>query len=393
VAGADPLLDVAERALEWARRRDHAGWSKHDALDSPLLAALSLGRKWPRIALIQAVMRCPFNVRPLLGVRPRRDPKGIALFARAWLDHHAITGRSDSALEAERLLDWLVENPSSAGFPGMSWGYPYPWQDPGFHAPAGFPNRIVTYFVIRALVHGWQALGRRRWLEAAEEGCRFVLEAPRILEDTPELKCVSYVPLPSMTMAVMDVSPLCGSACAMVGVAAGRPRLVDEGRRLVAWAVDKQTPAGAWYYTHPPGDSHLKHDNYHTGEIIEALREYGQATGDTRFEAARRAGLEHYRRDLFTSDWRPKWMSHQRYPHDVHGYAVGILVFAGAGDFAAAGRIAQAALEDLWNDRQARFHHQRRRLFIVRTTLMRWCQAWMCHALLRLAALRSGRAT
>ena len=143
------ILRICEKALEWAKAREYTGWEKHDALNSPVLRALSLGRKWPRIFLTQGVMRSPVNIRPLLGVRKHRNPKGAALFARAYLNLYRLTGNERHRDEAKLILQWLLDNPAK-GFTGLSWGYPYPWQDLGFYAPPGFPNIIVTYFVGRA---------------------------------------------------------------------------------------------------------------------------------------------------------------------------------------------------------------------------------------------------
>ena len=65
--------------LESARARDYSGYSKFDALNSPILQTLSFGNRWFRLLYIQAVKSCPVNLRPLFGVRKSRNPKGIAL--------------------------------------------------------------------------------------------------------------------------------------------------------------------------------------------------------------------------------------------------------------------------------------------------------------------------
>jgi hypothetical protein len=376
---------VCLRALEWAERQDYRGYSKHDALSSPLLRTLSLGLKWGRIGWIQLVMRSPLNLRPLLGVPKRRNAKGIALFARAWLNLYELTGRDEYREKAENLLNWLLDHPSS-GFQGLSWGYPYDWQDLGFYAPAGFPNRIVTYFVGRALVHGYDVTGRVEYLEAALAAVDFLLGAPKVLYEDERMKCLSYVPVPSIEMAVMDVSALVGALCTMAGSRADRPDLIEEGVRLARWVADKQTDAGAWYYTHPPGDSHITHDNYHTGEILDALRDVSDESGDDEFLPVYRKGLDFYREHLFMVDARPKWMFDRTYPHDAHGYAQGIIPFTRSGEIDLARRIAGAAIDDLW--RSPRFAYQKRRLYTKNFTLMRWSQAWLVHALaLHVAAI------
>lgn len=385
--GLEPerVLDICRRGLSWARDRDYTGWEKHDALNSPLLAAVSLGLKWPRIFAIQGVMRFPVNVRPLLGVRKHKNPKGAALFARAWLNLYSLTGEENCLEEAKNLFDWLLDNPAKGSWPGISWGYPYPWQDPGFYAPAGFPNRIVTYFVGRALIHGYEITGEEKYLEGARKAVKFILEAPRILDESDSMLCLSYVPVESISMAVMDVSALCGALCAMVGRYTENENLVREARRLAGWVVDKQTDYGAWYYTHPSGDSHITHDNYHTGEIVDALLEYEKYSGDNGFHNSYLRGLDYYRQNLFTDGGRPKWMNDRKYPYDIHGYSQGIITFTLAHESRTAGEIAEAAIEDMYSEAEGRFYYQKHHLYTMTYTPMRWAQGWMCFALTLLA--------
>ncbi|MFV2080699.1 MAG: hypothetical protein ACC669_02420, partial [bacterium] len=321
----DQILDVALRALEWAKERDYTGWEKHDGLNSPVLKALLGWGKWPRIFAIQGVMRFPINLRPLLGVKKHKNPKGVALFARAWLNLYKVTGEGDYLEEARTLLDWLLENPAGNSWPGLSWGYPYPWQDTGFFAPPNFPNRIVTYFAGRALIHGYEETEDEKYLNGAKRVTDFILSAPKILDENEEMLCLSYVPSQETKMAIMDVPALCGALCAMVGKHTGNDSLLLEARRLVNWVVDKQTDYGAWYYTYPSGDSHITHDNYHTGEVVDSILEYQRYSGDTRFEEAYRSGLEYYRTNLFTDNARPKWMNDREFPYDIHGYSQGII--------------------------------------------------------------------
>lgn len=387
---AEHFLSICRSALEWAREREYTGYNKHDGLNSPLLRALSLNNKWLRIAVIQAVMRCPINIRPLLGVHKVRNPKGIALFARAWLNLYRVTGEDRCRREAVQLLDWLLENPSrdSPHQPGLSWGYDYPWQDVGFFAAPHSPNRIVTYFVGRALVEGFETLADERYLHGAEQAVEFILHAQKILYQDDAMLCLSYVPSPSISMVVMDVSALCGALCAMVGRHTQNDTLISQAGQLIRYVVDKQTSDGAWFYTYPPEDSHITHDNYHSGEIVDALLEYEMYTGDPSFHTAYQLGLEFYRQHLFTSHARPKWMHDQEYPYDIHGYSQGVISFTAAGDLDFATRIAHSAIEDMWHASAHRFFYQKRRYWTARFTLMRWCQAWMSYALSALSVAK-----
>jgi hypothetical protein len=97
----DHIFNVCRRALAWAKERDYTGYNKHDGLNSPLLWALSLDNRWLRMLFIQGVMRSPVNVRPFFGVRKVRNPKGMALFARAYLNLYRVTNEEFFRHEAE----------------------------------------------------------------------------------------------------------------------------------------------------------------------------------------------------------------------------------------------------------------------------------------------------
>lgn len=75
------LLDV----LSSAEKKEFKGYSKFDALNSRLLHKLSFENKWLRLVFTQLVKESPFHIRPLLKVEKSRNPKGIALFSRAYL--------------------------------------------------------------------------------------------------------------------------------------------------------------------------------------------------------------------------------------------------------------------------------------------------------------------
>jgi len=377
--------DVLQRVLDTARHDDFEGYSKHDALNAPWMEALAGGSRLRRLAAIQLVMRSPIHVRPLLGVRKARNPKGLSLFARAHLARHRLTGSADDVHVASDLLDWLIDNPSQ-GFDGLSWGYPYPWQDAGFFAPRGLPNRVVTSFVGQALLDGYDTLGDDRYLKAASDAVRFLLEAPKTLFEDDAHRCVSYVPDESIDWIVMDVSALVGALAARLGALQGDEKLFEESGRLVRYVVSKQTDEGAWFYAEPPSASRITHDNYHTGFILDAILLHAQATGSAEFDQAYERGIEFYQRRLFEPDGAPRFMSDRRYPFDIHGCAQGIITFSlrqrHRGEGAEmAGRVVDWTLSNMWDPKSGWFYYQKRRAFRTRIRELRWCQGWMSMAL------------
>jgi len=435
------VLGLIADVLRWSRERDYRGHSKHDALNSPLLSALTFGNRFLQLAATQAVMRFPFNIRSLLGVPLLRNPKGIGLFAEACLDSAeyvasegaAAAGltRDDLVGEAGELLAWLMTNPSPQALPaadlakefggagklsgpsaagngrlkGLGWGYHYPWRDVGFFQPAHFPNRVVTSWIGSAFLRAFETTGEEKFLRAAREIATFLLDNPRRLVDTPEQLCLNYVPLEEVDWAVMDVSALVSAFCArLASLEGGDPGLAGDAKRLMAFVVDRQTEYGAWYYTWPAGDSHIRHDNYHTGIILDCLADYMTFAGDDGWRDRYGEGLEYYRNRLFLESGAPRWMNDRTFPHDIHGAAAGILTFSRAalyfhevlGDssgarrhLAFACRILEWTVRNLYSGKGC-FYYQKTRWMTKRFCLMRWCNAWMTRAMAAFLA-RSAR--
>jgi len=377
--------DVLERVFGTARADQYEGYSKHDALNARWLERLAGESRIRRLAAIQLVMRSPVDVRLLVRVRKARNPKGLSLFARALLARHRMTGSEQDAAEARELLDWLVAHPSP-GFAGPCWGYPYPWQDVGFFAPRSFPNRVVTSFVGQALLDGYQTVREPRYLDAAAQAVRFLLDAPKTLFEDDRHRCLSYVPDESISWIVMDVSALVGALAGRLGALTGDRDLVGEGGRLVRYVVSKQTAEGAWFYAEPPSASHITHDNYHTGFILDAIQGYRQAAGSDEFDEAYRRGIDFYRRRLFEPDGAARFMSDRRYPIDIHGCAQGVITFSlqqrehGEGGEVAA-RVLDWTLRHMWDPDTGWFYYQKRRAFRTAIRELRWCQGWMSWAL------------
>jgi hypothetical protein len=384
-----PSADRIDRVLDdlyaWSRSRDYTGYNKHDGLNSPILRVLLGWGRWPRMVAIQGVMRFPVNLRPMLMVPPTANPKGLALFAQGLLDRYQATGRKEHLFQARELLTRLSTLTSPGEWSGLCWGYPYPWQDPGFYAPTGTPNAVVTSFVCNAFLHAWEATGDTSHLDTVELAIPFFLRDLAVLKDTREELCLGYMPMP-MTMRVMDVSILIGSVLARHAAASGNQDRMDTARRLIRYVVRRQTAEGAWFYTDPPGDSRIRHDNYHTGFILDALEQSMEVTREREWKQALERGLAFYATRLFNGDGSPRWMSDRDHPHDIHGAAQGILTFSRhrAAYPGLAERIAGWALDKMYCP-EGRFLYQETRYSRKQFTLMRWCNAWMARGL---AALR-----
>jgi rhamnogalacturonyl hydrolase YesR len=370
-----------DETLAYGKQQGYAGYSKFDAMNSPLLNALSLGISPLQWAATQAVYRFPLNIRPLLGVKKGINPKAMGLFALGYLlGARAVPAKADAYIaEARTILAWLMAN-RAEGYSGMSCGYNYIWPNLRFTAPANFPNLVVTGNVILAFLTAYEQLGDAVYLETARSSVDFILKDLNTLVDTREERAISYVP--DSKWIVLNNQGLAAVVMAWVAKHTGETFLVDLARRHLQFLVNQQTEYGAWYYAYPPNSSPVTHDNYHTGNVLDWLLLYKQHTGDTRFEQAYMRGLEFYRDHLFLPDGAPKHRHNVNQPHDVHSSAQGGITFSRAALHYDQVYLPMAQKVLAWGLANLRandggFYYMKGRLGVNRTRLMHWNEGLM----------------
>lgn len=372
---------ILDKTFLWSKKQGMKGYNKHDALNSPVLSALLGWHKWSRIIVIQTIMRFPLNLRPLFLVPKVYNPKGLSLFVIANLDMYQKSDDKQYLEEAKDLLQLLLNIRSTGQWSGDCWGYAYPWQDPGFYAHAHIPNAVVSCFVAESFLHAYKITGDANYLKSVGRTIQFLLKDLPVLKDEENELCLGYMPIP-MSMRVMDVSILVASVTTQYATITNNKDLMKTGKRLLSYVLNQQTDYGAWFYTDPSGDSLIRHDNYHTGFILDAFWKCMSATGDWNMKNKYIEGLDFYARELFNSDGSPRWMSDKDFPHDIHGAAQGIITFSRHSDLypGLAEKIANWAIVNMYSA-QGRFFYQKTRWFKKRFTLLRWCNAWMVRAL------------
>ncbi|MCA8939344.1 MAG: hypothetical protein KDB07_06040, partial [Planctomycetes bacterium] len=264
--------------------------------------------------------------------------------------------------------------------------YNFHWQSTGFEAPRFMPNVIVTSFVAEAMWRGFLATGEERFKEATLGAIRFICEDLPKLVDEEDCICVGYVPT-ERPFVVVNVNAVSAGLMIKVWKATGDEALRKRAEAQLNFVERARTKYDAWFYTHPAGDSPIRHDNYHTGGILDGILDFVEATGDEAWRGTYQRGLAFYKSALFEADGAPRWMNDARYPHDVHGAAQGMITFARAKDFEMAEKIYRWARANL-RRKDGSWSYQIGKSWLTtrRYTLMRWCNAWMCHAMATLLA-------
>ena len=162
------LYESLSLLVDWLKRHDYKGYDTFDGLNARLLRPLTFETRLLRTVLQQGVRRCPFNLRPLVGVRPSHSTKGMGFIARGFSRLHKATGDPEWLRLAEAKLDWLLEN-RAVGYRGACWGNHFDYQSRAFYLPKGIPTVVWTSLIGHAFLDGYRVHERSvisRWLSA-----------------------------------------------------------------------------------------------------------------------------------------------------------------------------------------------------------------------------------
>ncbi|PSQ16136.1 antibiotic ABC transporter permease [Halobacteriales archaeon QS_8_69_26] len=379
-------LELLRSVLSWSRDRDYVGWDYADGASSRLLSALPFDSGWLTLAVQETVKRAPVNLRPLFLVEQRANFMGTALFAMANLTTHRLTGEDRFLADALTLGNRLLTLQSDR-VPEFAGCHRHDLQGLDGRTPAGTPGIVGTSYGVRALLRLAECADRP-FDDVAHTAADFPFEHLDYSE-CPDGARIRYKPTETGDYYTLNANAL--GARTLLDLHADRPssRLREGATKILDYVVSRQTDVGGWYYRDPPGASHLSMDSHHNGFIIESLVRYEEVVGDGRYDDAIADALAFYR-DLFEPDGVPRFDESEPYPRDIHASSQGVIVFARCRDLATARRILDWAREHLYAG-DGRFYFRKHRYHTKRTTLMRWCQAWMAFAVAEYLAARDLR--
>ncbi|HWY53291.1 MAG TPA: hypothetical protein VNZ03_02445 [Terriglobales bacterium] len=381
----DNVHSATLKLLAYCQANDWAGYEPYDVLNSKVYAALPfLNSKLPRLVLTQALKRSPINIRGLMLIPKTQNPKALGLFLSAFVKLSRI-GVATEQNYVELMVDRLIALRSQS-VPYWCWGYNFPWQTRTELVPRWAPNLVCTSFAASALLDAYEQQPDPRYLSMAVSAAEYILNE-LYWTNGNGVHGFGY-PLPHLRSQVHNANFLGASLFCRVHRHTGEKKFLAPALSVARYSAAQQHADGGWDYGE--GRKQRWIDNFHTGFNLSALRTIANYAETTEFDSCVHRGLEFYRAHFFREDGAVRYFHNQTYPIDTHCVAQSIITLIDLKDLdpsnmPLARSVFQWGMDHMWDDRGF-FYYRILRTCKIRTSYMRWTQAWMFLALSMLLA-------
>jgi hypothetical protein len=379
-----------QRLDAWLVAHNYQGYDPFDGLSS-YLRPLTFHKRFPQQVLQQVVRRNPFNLRPLLGIKPHTSSKGMGFLAGGYLQLAQMTGDKKYYDRTQWAFDWLMTN-KSPGYTGYCWGNAFDYISRGSDIPKDAPTVVWSGLIGHEFIDAWRALKDRRYLDVARDVARFIMTDLAHFP-VPHGTCISYVT--NAQLYVHNANLLGARMLSEVYKETGEQQLLDLATAAVRASAMSQLPNGAWYY----GEDPMYHwiDNWHTAYDLDAILGYQLNSGNTEFQPVLEKGLQFFVDNFFTPDGGPKYYWDRAYKFDIQSssQAIDTLTlfsreFHRPELLALAEKVAGWTIANM-QDPSGYFYLWKNAYFTNRTPTMHWGAATMFHALAHLLRERTAR--
>jgi hypothetical protein len=375
------LVSGLSAVQKWVEARGYKGYDPGDGLTS-FLRPLTFGSVFAERVLQQAIWKSPWNIRPLVGVKPLDSTKGRGFMAWGYLLLFKATGDQTFRDQAFACLDWLRAHKTHTS-PFFCWGNHFDFSSRSGRIPAHQPTIVWTGLIGQAFLEAYEQTGEARFLEVAGSICDWILQLPR--ENTSQGYCISYVPF---TQFSIHNSNLLGAAMlARTWWHLNKPEYLAAARESALYTCSRMREDGSWWYGEHPKYHWV--DNFHTAYNLDSLKRYIDATGDDSFVPCLKRGYRYFVDTFFEESGRPRYYHNNTFPVDIQcaSQAIDTLAFF-ADEFPEgiplAEKVAKWTMDNM-QDRSGYFYYRQYPMLTSKTPYFHWGQATMFKALAHLA--------
>lgn len=362
----------------WVEAREYKAYDPGDGSMS-FLRQFAFGNLFLERLLTAAVLRTPFNIRPLIGIKPHVSTKGMGYMAWGYLWRYGQTGDESYRQRAISCLDWLMQH-RSAQSKYFCWGNDFTFVTRNGRIPAQEPTIVWSSLIGQAFLKAHELLQDAKYLEVAASTADWILTLPR--EKTDRGDCLSYVGF--FQSSIHNSNMLGGALLAGVAKHTGKEEARSVARSAMLYSCTRQLPDGAWYYGEAPKNHWI--DSFHTGYNLDSLRRYIDATGDHAFDTQLERGFNYFKNNFFLADGAPKYFHDRTGPIDIQCASQCIDTLAFFSEIELACQVAHWTITHM-QDADGHFYYRDLGWKKIKTPMFHWGQGTTFKALAHLAAV------
>jgi rhamnogalacturonyl hydrolase YesR len=370
----EECVDLVEK---WVEHKEYKSYEPFDGLSS-FLRPLTFYKNYPERILQQIVRQSPFNLRPILGVKPLESTKGRGFMAWGYLINYKRKKDQLYLEKTDRCFEWLLKN-RSPGHANACWGNHFDFTSRAGKLPKHEPIIVWTSLIGQAALDVYDIKKEKKYLDVAKDICTWIMNLPR--EKTDCGNCISYV---KFTQSSIHNSNMLGAAMlARTASICNDAEMRKVAEDAMLYSCSRQRKDGSWFYGEGPSTRWI--DNFHTGYNLDSLHLYIKYSKNNEFNKNLISGTEYYVNNFFKDDGTPKYYNYKTYPIDIQcaSQAIDTLSLLSENDEKLL-RLADKTIEWTINnmfDKKGYFYFRVLPLVKDKTPMLHWGQATMYKAL------------
>lgn len=373
---SEKLRATVIKLQEYIERNDYRGYDPYDGLNSPLykLPVLRSNKKI-RFFSQQLIKRSPLNLRKIIFVPKSIDPVtlGLCLQAYTYLQDAIHEHKDEYALAIEKLLNQLYSSKSQT-YRNTCWGYGFPWESRYFSLPPYDPTLVATAIIVNALYENYKTNDSERIMNIIIDAGKFVLEDINRSYAENGSFCFSYSPYDNEK--IYNASMKGVRILSFIYELTREDMYKETAAKAADFVIKKQNQDGSWFYSDSRHGGWI--DNYHTGYILDCLGDFiklcNPATND--YTESFKKGSLFYLNNFFQNGTIPKIYDKKIYPVDSTAAAQSIFTLIRMDEMETATNVAEWMIDNMQND-DGSFSYRKYKNHTVKTSFMRWSNAWM----------------
>lgn len=241
--------------------------------------------------------------------------------------------------------------------------------------PAYQPTVVATGIITNGLFEAWRITETESLKKLISEATSFIVNDLNMTHDN-ETFCFSYSPFDNQR--VFNASMKGARLLAQAYLLTGNVKYKHLAKQAVQFVVNHQNEDGSWYYSLAKKGNWV--DNYHTGYVLDCLFLYSNLCDDHQYSENLTKGYQYYKSRFIGEDGWPWFYSNKKYPGDCTAASQSILTFTRFGDSEIAEKVAEWTIDNM-QAKDGSFYFRKFKYYTIKTSFMRWSNAWMFAAL------------